>query len=98
VLPDIGVSPEVDKIAFGLPVGGTSGPIATADGTVIVHVTEHNEIKPDDLKKTREAFRAELLEERRTKFFGAYMAKARDSMKINMYPEVVQKILNTNQS
>jgi peptidyl-prolyl cis-trans isomerase D len=98
VLPDIGVSPEVDKVAFSLPVGGTSGPIATPDGTVIVRVTEHAEIKPDDLRKNREAFRAEILDERRSKFFSAYMSKARESMKIDMYPDVVQKVLNTNQS
>jgi peptidyl-prolyl cis-trans isomerase D len=35
-LPDIGVSPEVDKVAFALPVNGVSDPIKTSDGTVIV--------------------------------------------------------------
>ena len=39
-LPDIGVSPEVDKVAFALPVNGVSDPIKTSDGTVIVRVVE----------------------------------------------------------
>jgi peptidyl-prolyl cis-trans isomerase D len=47
-LPDAGVSPEVDKVAFSLPVGGTSGPIATTDGTVIVRVTERSDVKPEE--------------------------------------------------
>ena len=51
---------EARYLPFSLPVGGTSGPIATADGTVIVRVTEHTEIKPDDLRKNHEAFRAEM--------------------------------------
>jgi len=98
VLPDVGVSPEVDKVAFTLPVGGTSGPIKTGDGTVIVRVTERTAVKPEDFRKQREAFRAELLEERRNKFFSAYMSKARDGMKITVNPEVVQRIVASNQA
>jgi peptidyl-prolyl cis-trans isomerase D len=98
VLPDAGVSPEVDKVAFSLPVGGTSDPIATSDGTVIVHVVERSDVKPGDLRKQREAFRAELLEERRSKFFSAYMSKAREGMKITLNPEVVQRVIAANQA
>jgi len=97
-LPDAGVSPEVDKVAFSLPVGGTSGPIATTDGTVIVRVTERSDVKPEDLRKRREAFRAELLDERRGKFFSAYMTKVREGMKITINSDVMQRIVTGNQS
>ena len=97
-LPDAGVSPEVDKVAFGLPVGGTSGPIATTDGTVIVRVTERSDVKPEDLRKRRESFRAELLDERRGKFFSAYMTKVREGMKITINSDVMQRIVSGNQS
>ena len=46
-LPDVGVSAEVDKIAFSLPAGGVSEPIATATGTVIVRVAERQDVTPD---------------------------------------------------
>ena len=72
-LPDVGASPEVDRVAFSLPVNGVSDPIATAEGTVIVRVTERDEVTPDEAKKSRETFRAQLLSERRERFFNAYM-------------------------
>ena len=53
-LPDIGVSPEVDKVAFSLPAGGVSDPIPTTTGTVIVRVAEREEVTPDAFKQARE--------------------------------------------
>ena len=77
-LPDIGVSPEVDKVAFALPAGGVSDPIQTSDGTVIVRVVERDEATHDEFRQAKETFRAELLNERRSRFFSAYMAKAKE--------------------
>jgi len=42
-LPDVGASPEVDKVAFALPKGAVSDPIRTNDGTVIVHVVDRED-------------------------------------------------------
>ena len=39
-LPDIGISPEMDKVAFALPQGGVSDPISTPQATAIVRVME----------------------------------------------------------
>ena len=60
-IPDVGASADIDKVAFSLPVGGVSPPITTNDGTAIVKVTERDEATPEELKKDRETFRAELL-------------------------------------
>jgi peptidyl-prolyl cis-trans isomerase D len=95
-LPDVGTSPEVDKVAFTLPVGGTSEPIPTSDGTVIIRVSERADVKPDDFRKGREAFRAQLLEERRNKFYNAYMDKVREKMTINIKPDVLQRVVSTD--
>jgi len=92
-LPDIGVSPEVDRVAFGLPVGGVSDPIQTTDGTVIVRVMERDEVTPDEFRQAREAFRAELLAERRGRFFSAYMGKAKERMSIEVKNDVLQRVL-----
>ena len=48
-LPDIGVSPEVDRAVFGLPAGGVTEPIATNDATVIVRVVERDDVTPEEL-------------------------------------------------
>jgi peptidyl-prolyl cis-trans isomerase D len=96
-LPDIGVSPEVDRVAFTLPAGGVSDPIQTSDGTVIVRVVERDEVTTDEFKQAREAFRAELLNERRGRFFTAYMTKAKERMSIEINADVVRRVTATYQ-
>jgi peptidyl-prolyl cis-trans isomerase D len=92
-LPDIGVSPEVDRVAFSLPAGSVSDPIQTTDGTVIVRVAEKDDVTPDELRQGQEAFRAELLNERRARFFSAYMSKAREKMKVEIKSDVLRRVL-----
>ena len=94
-LPDIGASPEVDKVAFSLPVGGTSGVITTPDASVIVRVVERDEVTEDELRKGREAFRAELLEERRNKFFAAYMTKVREALTVDVKYDVMRRVMES---
>ena len=92
VLPTIGISPEVDNVVFGLPVGAISDPIATGDGTVIARVNERDEVTPDELRVGKEAFRAELLNERRMRFFTAYMNKAKAKLSVEINQEVLRRI------
>jgi peptidyl-prolyl cis-trans isomerase D len=97
-LPDLGVSPEVDKAAFALPVNGISDPIKTSDGTVIVRVVEKDAVTPEEFRKANETFRAEMLNERRGRFFAAYMTKARDRVKPEINADVVQRVVALYQS
>jgi peptidyl-prolyl cis-trans isomerase D len=92
-LPDIGVSPEVDRAAFSLAVGAVSDPIQASDGTVIIRVVERDEVTPDEMRQAREAFRAELLAERRGRFFSAYMGKARERIRVEVDNDVLQRVL-----
>jgi peptidyl-prolyl cis-trans isomerase D len=94
-LPEIGVSPEVDKVAFTLPVGSVSDPIQTDQGTVIVRVVQREEVTPEKLRQAREAFRAELLNERRSRFFNAYMNKAREGVRIEVNNDVLRRLTST---
>jgi hypothetical protein len=96
-LPDIGVSPEVDRVAFTLPAGGVSDPIQTSDGTVVVRVVERDEVTTDEFKQAKEAFRAELLNERRGRFFAAYMTKAKERMSIEINADVIRRVTATYQ-
>ena len=93
-LPEIGASAEVDRAAFGLPVGGVSDPIQTPDATVIVRVMERDEVTPEEFRIAREAFRAELLNERRSRFFTAYMTKAKDRLSIEINPDVLRRAVS----
>jgi peptidyl-prolyl cis-trans isomerase D len=91
-LPDIGTSVEVDKVAFTLPKGAVSDPVATNDGTAIIHVVDREEATPEKFKEGRDAFRAELLNERRSRFFTAYMTKAKEKAKIEVKTDVLQRV------
>jgi peptidyl-prolyl cis-trans isomerase D len=92
-LPDVGVNPEIEKAVFGLPAGSVSAPITTRDATVIVRVVERDDVTPDELRLGKEAFREQLLNERRTRFFAAYMAKAKERMDIEVKQDVVTRMM-----
>ena len=90
-IPDLGVAPAVDDVAFKLPVGSVSDPIATDNGTAIVKVLEKQETSAGDWANAKDRFREELLTDRRNRFFGAYMVKAKQKMKIEVNRESLQR-------
>lgn len=90
---DAGVSPAIDAAAFALPVGGVSDPIVTDNGAVIVKVVEKKEVTPTELASGKQAIRDEMVNERRNRFYSAYMTKARDKMKININRETLAQLL-----
>jgi peptidyl-prolyl cis-trans isomerase D len=94
-LPDVGVSPEVDKVVFTLPAGSVTDPITTGDGTVIVRVVERDEVTPEEFRPAKETFRADLLNERRNRFFTAYMNRAKEKMAIEVNNDVVRRVVGT---
>ena len=56
-------------------------------------VLERQDVKADELAKQKETLRGELLNERKNKFFAAYMTKARLRMKIDINREVIAQIV-----
>ena len=92
-IADVGVSPAVDAAAFALPAGGVSDPIVTDTGAVIVKVLERTDPSAAELTKGKTTLREELLNERRNRFFGAYMAKAREKMKIEINSQVLSQVI-----
>ena len=78
---DAGVSPALEAAAFALPQGGVSDPVVTETGATILKVVERKDVVADELAKQKDSLRNELLNERRNKFFAAYMTKARQRMK-----------------
>jgi peptidyl-prolyl cis-trans isomerase D len=93
-LPDLGVAPAVDDVAFALPAGAISAPIPVANGTAIVKVIQKQETSPEDYTLAKDKFRDELLADRRGRFFGAYMTKAKQRMKIEVNRETLQKAVS----
>jgi peptidyl-prolyl cis-trans isomerase D len=90
-IPDLGVAPAVDDVAFKLPVGGVSDPIPTDNGTAVIKVLEKKEVTPEEWTSAKETFRTELLNDRKNRFFSAYMVKAKLKMKIDVNREALQR-------
>jgi peptidyl-prolyl cis-trans isomerase D len=92
-IPDLGVAPAVEDVAFALPVGGVTDPITTDTGTAVVKVLEKQEVTPTELASSKDRFREELLVDRRNRFFSAYMQKAKEKMRIEINRETVQRVV-----
>ena len=91
--PDVGISPALDQAIFGQPAGGVTAPVTTDAATVIAHVVEHQDINPQDLATAHEGLKQEIENDKRSRFFGAYMVKARDRMKIAVDQEVLRSLV-----
>jgi peptidyl-prolyl cis-trans isomerase D len=92
-IPQAGVSPAVDAVAFSLPVGGVSDPITTDTGAVVVKVLEKKDVTPAELSAGKQQLRDELRSERKNRFYAAYMTKARERMKININREALAQVV-----
>ncbi|MBK5299383.1 MAG: SurA N-terminal domain-containing protein [Vicinamibacteria bacterium] len=91
--PDAGISAGVDEAIFALPVGGVSAPITTDAGTVLARVVAREDAKADALATARDTLRQELLADRKSKFYTAYMNKARERLKVTVNPDVVKAVV-----
>ncbi len=90
-IADLGASPEVDKVAFSLPVGSVSDPIPTPNGTAIIRVIDRKEAPAGDVQ-AKASLREQMLTERRGRFFADYMMKAKQKMKIDINRETLQQL------
>ncbi|HEX5476055.1 MAG TPA: peptidyl-prolyl cis-trans isomerase [Vicinamibacterales bacterium] len=92
-IPDIGTSPAVDAAAFSLPKGGVSGPIVTDTGAVVVKVLDKKDVTPAEITAGRDQLRTELLNDRRNRFYNAYMTKARERMNIRINRQTIAQVV-----
>ena len=90
---DVGVSPAVDSVAFAMQPGAVSDPIVTDNGTVIVKMLERQDPPATDVASGKATLKTELVNERRTRFYGSYMTKARERMKVNINRELIAQIV-----
>jgi peptidyl-prolyl cis-trans isomerase D len=92
-VPEAGVSPAVDAVAFTLPAGGVSDAIVTDNGAVIVKVLEKKDVTPAEVTAGKPQVREQLIAERRNRFYTSYMNKARERMKININREMLAQVV-----
>ncbi len=92
VIPDVGVSPAVDKAAFALAVGAISDPILTDTGAAVVKVVEKTGVTDPELAMARDSLRRELVSAKRGRFFTSYMNKAKEKLEIRTYQDTLAQL------
>jgi peptidyl-prolyl cis-trans isomerase D len=92
-ITDVGISPAVDAVAFGLQQGAVSDPIKTDNGAVIVKVLERKDVTPAEITAGKQQLKDELVSERKNRFYSSYMAKARERMRINTNPTMLAQVV-----
>ncbi len=88
----VGDNPEIDKLAFSLPLGESSDPIEFEAGYVLIKVQERKEVTQEDLEKDKETEKESLLEAKRNKFFLSYMTKLREEYGVKIDYDLFLKI------
>jgi peptidyl-prolyl cis-trans isomerase D len=90
-IPDLGISAEVDNVAFSLPVNGVSDPISAPQGTAIVRVVEKAGVTDEQVAAGMDPVRDELVNQRRDRFFSGYMTEAKKKLNIQINQETLQR-------
>jgi peptidyl-prolyl cis-trans isomerase D len=90
-IPDLGVSPDVDAVAFALPEGGVSDPISTPQGTAIIRVAAKEGVTDAQVATGMDQMREELVNQRRDRFFSGYMVEAKKNLEIAINQETLQR-------
>jgi hypothetical protein len=91
-IPDLGISDAIDAAAFSLPQGGVSDAITTPTGTAVVRVVERVDVTDAEIEQGKDQLREELVNQRRDRFFGAYMEKAKAGLRIAIRDEVLTRV------
>ena len=97
-LADFGSLSDVDKEIFSLPLGKTGTPYTIGGKTLAFNVKERHEINPEEMKKSTESLRTEMLPGKREQYFNAYIQEARkrmeDAKQITINENVLEQASN----
>jgi peptidyl-prolyl cis-trans isomerase D len=82
-IPEFGSIGELDKEVFSLPIGKPGTPVSVSGKTIAFAVKERQAINPDEMKKSFDSVRSEMLPQRRDLYFTAYIQDVRKKMESN---------------
>ena len=92
-LPEVGSSPSVEAVAFAMAPGTVSDVIQTGNAVAVVHLVEREEASAADLAQNRDTLRNELMLQRQSRFFTAYMDNVKARMNITIDLAVLEQAL-----
>jgi peptidyl-prolyl cis-trans isomerase D len=93
-LPEFGAITELDKEMFSLPLGKAGTPVTVAGKTLAFDVKERQEINPEEMKKSQDTIRNEMLPERQDQYFRAYIQEVKKKMETSKQIKINEPIVN----
>ncbi len=91
--PQVGFSPELEMVAFGMEPGTVSDVVQTGNAVTIVHLAERQEAAVEDLAQNRDTIRDELTVLRQDQFFTAYLNQVKQRLEITIDQQVLDLAL-----
>jgi hypothetical protein len=88
----IGESPELDRLAFSLPLRETSAPIDFKTGYAVMRVLTRTEANREEFEKIKASETTTLLEQKKNKFLQAYLTKLRGETNIKIRYDAFLKV------
>jgi hypothetical protein len=79
---------------FSLPLGKPGKPVTIAGKTLAFAVKERKEVNPEEMKKSLEQMRTELLPTRREQYFTAYIQEVRKRMEAAKQIKINESVVN----
>src|SRR5204863_4531730 len=92
-IPEFGSIGELDKELFTLPLGKPGTPSTVSGKTLAFAVKERQEINPEEMKKSMDMVRSEILPQRRELYFNAYIHEVRKKMETNKQIKINETVL-----
>lgn len=92
-LPEVGVSAAVEAVAFAMTPGSVSDVVQAGNAVAIVHLVEREEASAADLAQNRNTLRNELMLQRQSRFFTAYMDNVKARLDITIDLAVMEQAL-----
>lgn len=94
----IGESPEVDKLAFSLPLKQLSEPIDFTTGIALLRVLDRKEATRAEFEKEKDTQTSTLLEQKKNRYLQAYLSKLRADKNVkvryDLFLQATQDVLN----
>jgi len=91
-LSDAGRSIAVETKAFELPIGELSEPLPSDNGFVIMRVLERSGFDAADFSDEKESFEQQLLNERRSRIWGAFVANLQSRYDVQIDWQAIRSI------
>lgn len=92
-LPEVGVSAAVETVAFAMTPGSVSDVVQAGDAVAVLNLVEREEASAADLAQNRVTLRNELMLQRQSRFFTAYMDNVKARLDITIDLAVLEQAL-----